>query len=145
MAEAILEQYGGARFDASSAGSHPTGQVHPGALLQLREQGIHVADLASKSWDIFAAPDAPRFDIVITVCDAAAGEICPLWPGRPLTAHWGIADPAAVTGSAEEISQAFASAYEELARRIRKMLELPLESLSRADAEAALQALTQAD
>lgn len=145
MAEAILDRLGGERFGASSAGSHPTRKVNPGALRQLAERGHDVAGLASKSWDVFAAPDAPPIDIVITVCDAAAGESCPVWPGQPLTAHWGIPDPAAVTGSDEDINEAFASAYEELSRRIRQMLELPLASMSRAQAEAALRALARAD
>lgn len=145
IAEAILERLGGEAFSAASAGSRPAGQVNPAASQLLMEHGYDVAGFSSKSWDVFAAPDAPRFDVVITVCDAAAGETCPVWPGQPLTAHWGIPDPAAVTGSEDEIRRAFACAYEELLRRINDLLELPLESMSRTEVETAMRALGSAE
>jgi arsenate reductase len=141
IAEAILDKLGGNRFSASSAGSHPTGQVNPGAVRLLDELGFDTSTLSSKSWDVFAGPDAPSFDIVVTVCDNAAGETCPTWPGRPLTAHWGIPDPAEVSGSEDAVRQAFASAYEALAARIQEILDLPLESMTRTEMQAALRAL----
>ncbi len=145
MAEAILDKLGGEAFSAASAGSRPAGQVNPAALKQLVEHGYDVSGFSSKSWEIFGAPDAPHFDVVITVCDAAAGETCPVWPGQPLTAHWSIPDPAAVTGSENDIRRAFASAYEQLLRRIEQMLELRLESMSRAAVETAMRALGSVD
>lgn len=144
MAEAILNRLGADRFLAASAGSRPAGHVNPAALCLLGELGYDSGDFASKSWNVFAAADAPRFDVVITVCDAAAGEPCPAWPGAPLTAHWGIADPAAVRGPDEEIRRAFETAYEELLTRIRKLLALPLDSMSRTEMRAALRAVGEA-
>jgi arsenate reductase len=138
MAEGILNQHGAGRFTACSAGSHPAGEVNPAAIRLLADHGHDTSTFRSKSWDEFAAADAPHFDFVITVCDNAAGESCPLWPGQPLTAHWSIADPAAATGSEVLQWQAFASAYTGLAGRIEAMLELPLESMSRAEIAAAL-------
>ena len=102
LAEAILNHVGKGQFRAYSAGSHPGGKVNPWAIELLARQGLEVADLRSKSWDEFAAPGAPYIDFVFTVCDNAAGEVCPIWPGKPMTAHWGIEDPAAVEGSDEE-------------------------------------------
>ena len=127
LAEAILNREGAGRFRAFSAGSFPKAQVHPEALRLLAERGYSTGELRSKSWDEFAAPGAPPVDLVITVCDNAAGEICPIWPGKPVTAHWGIEDPAAV--ASERQQQAFATAYEQLERRIDRLITLPLGEL----------------
>ena len=141
MAEGILNKLGRGRFAASSAGSHPAGTVNPGAIRQLAAHGHDTGACSSKSWDLFAAADAPQFDFVITVCDKAAGETCPLWPGQPLTAHWGIADPAAVTDSEEAARQAFSSAFAELTRRLQELVDLPLETMSRQEMASALRAI----
>ncbi len=127
MAEAILNHEGAGRFRAFSAGSFPKGDVNPQALLQLTECGLSTDGYRSKSWDEFAAPDAPKMDFVLTVCDDAAGEICPVWPGQPMTAHWGIADPAAAPP--EKRKRAFRAAYFTLQHMIRLFLSLPLESI----------------
>ncbi len=127
LAEAILNQQGMGRFRAFSAGSHPKGQVHPAALSLLRELDYGTDGFRSKSWDEFAKPDAAPFDFVFTVCDNAAGEVCPIWPGQPMTAHWGIEDPAAVEG--ERQPQAFWDAYQQLQRRIQLFLALPLDDI----------------
>ena len=119
MAEGILNQLGEGQFVAYSAGSFPTGRVNPYALELLRQNWIPTERLRSKAWDEFARPGAPRMDFVFTVCDRAAGETCPVWPGQPVTAHWGIADPAAVEGTELEKGQAFLDAFRELRRRIR--------------------------
>jgi len=129
MAEAIMDQKGKPNFTAYSAGSHPNGSVHPGALRQLESARLPIEGYRSKSWDEFSTPDAPRLDFVFTVCDNAAAEVCPIWPGQPMTAHWGIPDPAAVQGSEEEIQRAFHSAFLMLDRRISLFLCLPLASL----------------
>jgi arsenate reductase len=129
MAEAILNRKGNGRFAAYSAGSHPSGRVRPEALRQIEQAGLATEGLRSKSWDEFAGADAPRMDFVFTVCDNAANEQCPYWPGQPMTAHWGIADPAAVTGSEEEIARAFRDAFTVLERRIGLLLALPLRTL----------------
>jgi len=129
LAEAYLNARGGGRFVAYSAGSHPAGRVNPYALELLERLGISTQGLRSKSWDEFARPDAPRMDIVITVCDSAAGEQCPFWPGRPVTAHWGVPDPAAVQGSEDEKRKAFEAAFGQLSARIDRLLALPIESL----------------
>lgn len=129
MAEAILNHKGKGRFVAYSAGSHPTGQPRPEALKQIESAGLSTAGLRSKSWDEFSVPGAPRLDFVFTVCDNAAKEQCPYWPGQPMTAHWGIPDPAAVKGSAEEIERAFRDAFTVLDRRIGLFLALPLRTL----------------
>jgi arsenate reductase len=126
LAEAILNQRKGANFRAFSAGSHPTGRVHPYALQQLEAAGLPTAGLRSKSWDEFAKPGSPKMHFVFTVCDNAAKETCPVWPGQPITAHWGIPDPAAVAGTAEQIARAFRDAYVALDRRIGLFLSLPL-------------------
>jgi arsenate reductase len=118
LAEAYLNAKGQGRFAAYSAGSRPAGKVNAFALELLKNNGIDTAGLRSKSWDEFARPDAPRLDFIFTVCDHAAGEACPLWPGRPVTAHWGVDDPAAVSGSDEEKRQAFLEAFAELSARI---------------------------
>jgi arsenate reductase (thioredoxin) len=131
LAEALLNREGRGRFAAYSAGSRPRGEVHPVALDVLRTLGHDTAGLRSKSWDEFAAPGAPRLDFVFTVCDNAAGEVCPIWPGQPMTAHWGIPDPAAVEGDAAELHAAFFDAYRMLRNRIEPFLALPLESIDR--------------
>lgn len=129
MAEALLNHRGKGLFTAYSAGSHPTGQPRPEALKQLESAGISTEGLRSKSWDEFSGPQAPRLDFVFTVCDNAAREQCPYWPGQPMTAHWGIADPAAVKGSPEEIARAFRDAFVVLDRRIGLFTSLPLATL----------------
>lgn len=129
MAEAILNSKGHATFSAFSAGSHPSGKVRPEALRQLGTAHIPTAGLRSKSWDEFAEPGAPQMNFVFTVCDNAANEVCPVWPGQPMTAHWGIPDPAAVEGSAEEKAKAFRDAFFLLDRRISLFLSLPLATL----------------
>jgi arsenate reductase len=129
MAEALLNQAGGGRFRAYSAGSHPTGKVNPYALEVLRQSRMPVDDLRSKAWDEFAAPDAPRLDFVFTVCDNAAGEACPVWPGQPISAHWGVEDPAAVDGAEEARRRAFTTAFNQLRNRIGMFVSLPLDKL----------------
>jgi arsenate reductase (thioredoxin) len=129
LAETILNQLGRNRFHAFSAGSHPTGQVSPHAIELLREQKMPTDDLRSKSWDEFAKPDSPQLDFVITVCDKAAGEVCPVWPGQPMTAHWGIEDPAAVQGDEAKIQRAFKKAFREMGTRISLFTSLPLDKL----------------
>jgi arsenate reductase len=129
MAEAILNHRGKGRFTAYSAGSHPSGQPRPEALRQIESAGISASGLRSKSWDEFAVPDAPTVDFVFTVCDNAANEQCPYWPGQPMTAHWGIADPAAVQGTPDQIARAFRDAFVVLDRRIGLFLCLPLATL----------------
>ncbi|HKN25092.1 MAG TPA: arsenate reductase ArsC [Candidatus Acidoferrum sp.] len=131
LAEAILSHKGKPNFRAFSAGSHPAGRIHPGAVRQLESAGLPTAGLRSKSWDEFAKPGAPRMDFVFTVCDNAAAEVCPVWPGQPMTAHWGIPDPGAVAGSDEQIERAFREAFVTLDRRIGLFLSLPLSSLDR--------------
>jgi protein-tyrosine-phosphatase len=131
MAEAILNREGRGRFRAFSAGSRPKGGVHPHALALLRKMNFPTAGFRSKSWSEFAAPDAPRLDFVFTVCDSAAAETCPYWPGQPMTAHWGIPDPAAATGTEAEIGLAFADAFRMLANRISIFVSLPIRSLDR--------------
>jgi arsenate reductase (thioredoxin) len=131
MAEAIMNQKGRPNFTAYSAGSHPTGTVRPEALRQLDAAHLPTAGLRSKSWDEFATPDAPRLDFVFTVCDNAANEVCPIWPGQPMTAHWGIPDPAAVKGTTEQVEKAFREAFFLLDRRISLFLSLPLATLDR--------------
>jgi len=129
MAETILNHKGKGRFTAYSAGSHPAGQPRPEALAQIASAGMSIEGLRSKSWDEFAVEGAPRIDFVFTVCDDAAKEMCPIWPGHPMTAHWGIPDPAAVKGSREEIARAFHDAFVVLDRRIGLLLSLPLATL----------------
>jgi len=131
LAEAHLNQAGKGRFTAYSAGSHPAGKVNPFALELLRKNGLPTAGLRSKNWDEFAAAGAPKLDFVFTVCDNAAGEMCPVWPGQPVTAHWGVADPAAVDGTDDEKRRAFLRAYTELSSRINLFLNLPLGKLDR--------------
>jgi arsenate reductase len=129
MAEAVLNHRGKGMFTAYSAGSHPTGTPRPEALEQIQSAGIATDGLRSKSWDEFATPGAPPLDFVFTVCDSAAKEACPYWPGKPMIAHWGIPDPAAAKGTPEEISRAFRDAFVALDRRIELFLSLPLATL----------------
>jgi arsenate reductase len=131
LAEAYLNSAGGGRFRAHSAGSHPTGKVNPFALEILRKNRIVPEALRSKSWDEFAGAGAPHLHFVFTVCDNAAGETCPVWPGQPVTAHWGVADPAAVQGSDDEKRRAFLAAFTQLSTRIRLFLNLPFDKLER--------------
>ena len=129
LAEAIMNQKGRPNFTAYSAGSHPAGRVNPYAIALLESAKLPVACLRSKSWDEFAGSGTPKMDFVFTVCDNAANEICPVWPGHPTTAHWGVPDPAAVTGTAEQIERAFREAFMLLDRRIALFLSLPLATL----------------
>ena len=131
MAEAITNFRGKPRFRAYSAGSHPTGTVRPEALKQLEAAHVPASGARSKSWEEFSGPDAPKLDFVFTVCDNAAKEVCPVWPGHPLTAHWGVPDPAGVKGSPEQISRAYRDAFVALERRINLFLSLPLVSIDR--------------
>jgi arsenate reductase len=129
MAEAIFNHKGVANFTAFSAGSRPSGSVKPGAIEQLQIAQISTTGLRSKSWDEFAKPDAPKLDFVFTVCDNAAKEVCPFWPGQPVSAHWGVADPAAAVGTPEQIARAYRDAFIILDRRIALFLSLPLATL----------------
>ncbi len=131
MAEAIMNFKGRPRFTAYSAGSHPSGSVRPEALHQLEVAHIPTSGFRSKSWDEFLKPDAPKLDFVFTVCDSAASEVCPVWPGQPMTAHWGIPDPAGAKGTEEEIQKAFRDAFFLLNRRISLFLSLPHASMDR--------------
>ncbi len=131
MAESILRQLGAGRFKAFSAGSHPKGEVNPYALLTLEKMGFPHEGFRSKNWDKFAVPGAPQMDFVFTVCDNAAGEACPLWPGQPMTAHWGIEDPAAEDGSDMEKQRAFALAFRYLKNRIEQFCAIPMHRLDR--------------
>lgn len=129
MAEAIMNRKGAPIFTAYSAGSHPSGTVRAEAIRQIAMTGQSVEGLRSKSWEEFSKPDAPALHFVFTVCDNAANEVCPVWPGQPMTAHWGIPDPAAVKGTPEEVDWAFSQAYAALDRRISLFLALPLATL----------------
>jgi arsenate reductase (thioredoxin) len=129
MAEAIMNHKGRPNFSAYSAGSHPSGSVRPEALRQLEAAHLPIQDFRSKSWDEFAKPGAPKLDFVFTVCDNAANEVCPVWPGQPMTAHWGVPDPAAVRGPEQQVEKAFRDAFFLLDRRISLFLSLPLATL----------------
>lgn len=129
LAEAILKHRGAPNFRALSAGSHPAGYIHPSALRQLKVAGLPTEGLRSKSWDEFAKPGAPQMNFVFTLCDSAAQEVCPLWPGQPVTAHWGMADPGSAGATDEELKRAFRNAYLLLERRIELFLSLPLAGL----------------
>jgi arsenate reductase len=131
MAEVMMNTMGAPRFRAYSAGSHPGGKVNPFAIELLQRNRMPIEGLRSKSWDEFAAPNGPELDFVFTVCDNAAGEVCPMWPGQPISAHWGVEDPAAVVGSDEEKRRAFFNAYNRLQNRIQLFLNLPLTKLDR--------------
>lgn len=138
LGEVLINELGGGRLRAFSAGSHPTGRVNPGAVAKLRREGHAVAGLASKSWDQFSGPDAPLVDVVITVCDNAAGESCPVWHGSPLTVHWGIPDPALDTDDGALLDAAFDRAYAQLRTRVEAMLALPIETMAAGDLAVAL-------
>jgi arsenate reductase len=131
LAEAYLNSAGQGRFSAHSAGSHPAGKVNPYALELLEKNRLPTAGLRSKNWDEFARAGAPKLDLVFTVCDNAAGETCPVWPGQPITAHWGVADPAAVQGTDAEKRKAFLRAFTDLSARINLLLALPVDKLDR--------------
>lgn len=141
MAEGLLAKHGAGRFRAFSAGSQPTGHVNPLALERLQKEGISLPDARNKSWEEFARPGAPALDFIITVCDNAAGEVCPVWPGRPMTAHWGVADPAATVGSDDEKRLAFAKAFAILERRILLLTSLRQEGLERLAIEEKVRAM----
>src|SRR5690606_24591990 len=132
MAEALINTMGQGRFRAYSAGSHPGGVVNPYAIEQVQKTGYPVDQLRSKSWDEFASVDAPQMDFVITVCDNAAGEICPLWPGSPMQVHWGFEDPAAVVGSDDEKRRAFEKVFKQIMNRVQLLVNLPLNVLDKA-------------
>jgi len=131
LAEVLMNRLSNGRFQAYSAGSHPAGEVNPFTLELLHSKGFATDGLRSKNWDEFAGPNAPAMDFVITVCDKAAGEVCPIWPGQPMTAHWGFEDPAAAQGSGEARGKVFLKVFVEIARRIELMLALPIEKLDR--------------
>jgi arsenate reductase len=141
IGEALFNTLGAGRFKAFSAGSHPTGKVNPFAIEQVQALGYPLEGLRSKSWDEFAQPDSPQMDFIVTVCDKAAGEMCPLWPGQPVTAHWGFPDPAAVEGSDEEKRAAFASTLRQIRNRVQLFLSLPLETLDRMAIENRMKAI----
>ena len=143
LAEATMNHWGQGRFRAFSAGSFPTGKVNPFSLKLLKLNGIATDGLRSKSWNEFAAPDAPPLDFVFTVCDNAAGEICPIWPGRPMTAHWGVADPASVEGDDTQKMLAFRQALRELENRIKIFMDLPIQSLDKLKLKARLDEIGQ--
>jgi arsenate reductase len=143
LAEAILNSVGKGRFKAYSAGSHPAGQVNPFAIELLQKNRLPTEGLASKSWDEFAVSGAPRLDFVITVCDNAAGEVCPVWPGQPMTAHWGVPDPAAEEGSDEIRRKAFFAAFNRLQNRILLFSNLPMDKLDRIALKKQLDAIGQ--
>lgn len=144
LAEALLNHAGHGRFRAFSAGSFPTGSVNPYALALLKHAGIVIDNPRSKSWDEFAAATAPKFDFIITVCDNAAGEVCPIWPGHPLTAHWGVPDPAAVAGGDEDKRKAFRDALQTLEARIKLLVSLPIDKLERVKLKERLDAIGKA-
>ena len=144
LAEALLNKLGSENFKAFSAGSYPKGEVNPHALAIVEKLGFKASEFRSKSWDEFAQAGAPPLDFIFTVCDNAAGEVCPIWPGQPISAHWGIADPAAVEGSETEKAIAFAEACRQLRNRIGLFVELPLQSLDRTSLQRRLRDIGQA-
>jgi len=143
IAEAIMNREAGGRFRAYSAGSHPKGEVNPYTLDLLRSLHYPVADFRSKPWDEFERPDAPKLDFVFTVCDDAAAEVCPIWPGQPITAHWGMPDPAAVQGSPAGIALAFAETYRTMNNRIMLFMNLPMTALDRMSLQRRLDEIGQ--
>jgi arsenate reductase len=143
LAESLLNHWGKGRFRAFSAGSFPKGQVHPLAIDLLKRTSLQSEGFRSKSWDEFAAPAAPPIDFIFTVCDNAAGEVCPIWPGKPMTAHWGIADPAAAEGSDADKAFAFRKALKELETRIKLFVQLPIASLDQMTLRERLRAIGQ--
>ena len=138
LGEALINRLGEGRFVGFSAGSHPRGEPNPDGLAMLKDKGYDTSVFSSKSWDVFAEPDAPKMDMVITVCDSAAGEACPYWPGTPVKAHWGIPDPAHRGETPEERRAAFEEAYRLLEMRVKALVALPVERLSKAELTAAL-------
>jgi arsenate reductase len=130
MAECVINRVGNGRFKGFSAGSHPRGEIHPMALELLRQLGYETKGLRSKGWDEFAAPGSPRLDFVFTVCDNAGGEVCPVWPGHPVTAHWSVNDPAAFAGPEERRREAFQRTYVELEHRIKRFVSQPIDSIN---------------
>jgi arsenate reductase len=144
LAECLANRLGAGRIRAFSAGSRPKGEVHPLTLETLRRHGHPTAGLRSKGWDAFAEPGAPRLDLVVTVCDQAAGEACPIWPGQPVTAHWSLEDPAAAAGDLAARRGAFEDTYRELARRIERLVRLPLAPADRDALRARIEALAEA-
>jgi arsenate reductase len=145
MAEALLNHWGKGKFRAYSAGSHPADQVHPLTIELLERVHIPVDGLRSKDWDEFTGPDAPKMDFIITVCDNAAGEACPVWPGQPITAHWGFPDPAAAEGAIEERRKVFANVYRSIEARVKLFCALPVEALDRMAAQSRLRQLGQGE
>ncbi len=143
LAESLLNHWGEGKFQAFSAGSFPKGQVHPLAIDLLKRTNLPSEGLRSKSWDVFAAPGAPPIDFIFTVCDNAAGEVCPIWPGKPMTAHWGIADPAAAEGTDADKAFAFRKALKELETRIKLFVQLPIASLDQMTLREKLRAIGQ--
>ena len=141
MAEAILNKIGGDRFRAFSAGSHPAGKVNPYTIELLKKQGHPVEELSSKNWSVFEKPDSPRMDMIITVCDNAAREVCPVWPGRPVTAHWGFEDPALFAGSHEKKNAKFYDIYRQVMTRVRLLVSLPVERLDHLALETELRSI----
>ena len=141
LAEALIKHWGGGKFVGFSAGSHPKGEVHPLALEYLKHVRMPTEGLRSKSWDEFARPGAPHLDFVFTVCDKAAGEMCPAWPGQPMTAHWGVEDPAAAEGTDAQKWKAFRDAYTTLEARIKLFISLPVRSLDRIKLQESLHAI----
>ncbi len=139
MAEALINRLGEGRYAAFSAGSHPKGEPHPAALKFLASKGYDVSAFSSKSWDVFAGPEAPKMDIIITVCDSAEGEACPVWPGAPVSAHWGIADPAAISGEGQ--LAAFEKGYDELKGRVEALLKIDADKLDYAGLKAVLNSI----
>lgn len=144
IAEAILNRTGVGKFVAYSAGSMPKGEVHPETIALLKRLNYDTSNFRSKSWDEFAKADSPQLDFVFTVCDNAAGEVCPIWPGQPMTAHWGVPDPAAVTGSQVDVARAFATAYGALQNRIAIFVNLPFDGLDRLSLQSRLDAIGKA-
>lgn len=145
LAEAILQRAGAGKFNAFSAGSMPKGEVHPELIALLKRLNYDTSGFRSKSWDEFAKPNSPPLDFIFTVCDNAAGEVCPIWPGQPMTAHWGLPDPAAATGSSVEIARAFANTYGALQNRIAVFTNLPFEALDRLSLQSRLDGIGRAD
>ncbi len=145
LGEALINRLGEGRFKAYSAGSHPRGEPNPDGLAMLKDKGYDVSGLTSKSWDVFAAPDAPKMDIVITVCDSAAGETCPLWPGTPVKGHWGIPDPAHKGATPAERRAAFEEAYRLLELRVRALTNLPVETMTPQQLRSALAEIGKLD
>ena len=141
MAESLINTMGRGRFQAYSAGSHPTGKVNPFAIEQVESTGYATDNLRSKSWDEYAQPDAPQMDFIVTVCDNAVGEVCPLWPGQPVSAHWGFEDPAAVEGTEETKRAAFSKVFHQIMGRVQLLVNLPLTMLDKTTIKREMQAI----